>query len=242
MLLAVAVFIAYFTFFVLQIMGGAARFYLPTLPIILWLAAQSLVALIQRLPRVASARLRVGGWVITTSVALIALAFLFRRAYWETQWLGARLSHPIYANFDTHRLVALSWPHQFWYHLDEVADLPDDLVVAATEVGYLGTLNPGKPIVDLAGLNTADFARAPFAADLLFEKYNPDLIYLPHPHYVEMNQAIFNAPQFQQNYVYWHRDELGVWLDVAIRRDSKHFEALRRMMDKGKISAPVRTQ
>jgi hypothetical protein len=242
MLLAVVVFIAYLTFLVLQIMGGAARFYLPVLPIILWLGSQGLVALVQRVSRVPSARIRAGSWAIATFFALIALAFLFRRAYWEVQWLGARVPQPMFANFDAHRLVEIAWPRQLWYRLDEVADLPDDLVIAATEVGYLGALNPGKPIVDLAGLNTADFARAPFAANVLFEKYNPDLIYLPHPHYVEMNPAIFDAPQFRQNYVYRHRDELGVWLDVAIRRDSKHVDALRRILDKGKIASPVRTQ
>ena len=81
--------------------------------------------------------------------------------------------------------------------LDRYAELPDDLVVATTEVGVLGASMPNKTVIDLAGLNTAQFAKQAFDPSALFATRRPDVIYMPHWHYVEMNEALKRDPTFR---------------------------------------------
>jgi hypothetical protein len=121
------------------------------------------------------------------------------------------------------------WPSEYWYRLDRFVSLPDDLVIAATEVGLPGVLAPRKTIVDLAGLNESQFARHPFSAERLFARYRPDLLYMPHPNYAEMNRAIEERLD-AEGYDFHTARELDVDFGVAIRRDSRHYDAMRRIV------------
>ena len=120
------------------------------------------------------------------------------------------------------------WPSTYWYRLDRFVSLPDDLVIATTEVGLPGVLAPRKTIVDLAGLNDSQFAgifldRAPVRT------LSPDLLYMPHPNYVEMNRAIEERLD-AEGYDFYTARELDVDFGLAIRRDSRHYDAMRRIV------------
>jgi hypothetical protein len=114
--------------------------------------------------------------------------------------------------------------------LDRFARLPDDLVIATTEVGLPGVLAPRKTVVDLAGLNEREFATRPFSAERLFARYRPDLVYMPHRNYAEMARAIEKRLESEGYDLYTARqlgmDDFG----LAIRRDSRHYEAMREIV------------
>ena len=114
--------------------------------------------------------------------------------------------------------------------------MPDDLVIATTEVGLPAALNPGKVIVDKAGLNETTIARNGFSADWLLERYAPDLIYLPHPHYRGMARALVGNPAFVAGYQIYSSQELGgVLMGVAVRRDGPYANRLRAIMDQALV-------
>lgn len=116
------------------------------------------------------------------------------------------------------------------FDLDKFSQFPNDFVIASTEVGHPGILNSRKVIVDLAGLNTADFAHPPFSTELLFRKYRPDLIYMPHPDYREMIAQIKSDTYFGEHYEYFDGEARGALLDIAIWKDSKYYPMMQQIM------------
>ena len=116
----------------------------------------------------------------------------------------------------------------YWYALDRVSTLPDGVVIATTEVGRPGAMNPGKTIVDLGGLNEPAFAMEGYSGDVLFHRYQPDLIYLPHPDYKELSAQIQNDARFREGYEYFPGGSLPIpsVMGVAIRKGSPHYPGL----------------
>jgi hypothetical protein len=132
-----------------------------------------------------------------------------------------------------------------WFALDRLKELPDDLVIATTEVGHPGALLPGKAIVDLAGLNDTRLARKGLDPAELFRRRPPDWIYLPHGDYREFAEAIEADPYFLAHYEVFRRETLGTarvesagrveskpyWLSVAILRDGAYAATLRSVIE-----------
>lgn len=236
LLVASVVYAGFYAAFVMPIMGHFQRFYLPLVPPLFVLAASSAVELRRRLgARGAPARptsLALAAGVLLTGLALPSVA------------LGAR------EVADAHRRGALGdfdlgWAYRqrhaaYWYCLDHVAALPDDLVIASTEVGLPGALAPGKTVVDLAGLNDRDFALAPFSAARLFEKVRPDLIYLPHPDYDAMIRELDASPTLAEHYDVVPAERLRTTFGVALDRDGRHYTELRALVDGGCATPPPR--
>ncbi|MBI5300613.1 MAG: hypothetical protein HY868_00635 [Chloroflexi bacterium] len=226
-------FVIYYAFFALQIMGINGRFYFPTLPILLFLAAQSIVMLAEWLPRETLDGLRAMPARIWFVLSLALVVLVSRVVHVEANWMKTMIENRYVGVFNLREFYPLAWPHLNWYRLDEFAALPDPLTLATTEVGYPSVLASRDTIVDLAGLNTEDFARPPFRADLIFQKYQPDVIYLPHPHYEEMVAAILNDEYFKANYEYKDAKSLNTLMGVAIARTSPQYPALKQIFEKG---------
>ena len=70
-------------------------------------------------------------------------------------------------------------------------------------------------------------------ADVLFDGYEPDLSYLPHPDYVAMTAQLTGDARFARRYEGVPREELGTLLGIALRRDSAHFDAMRAIVSLG---------
>ncbi|MBI5728855.1 MAG: hypothetical protein HY983_01235 [Candidatus Magasanikbacteria bacterium] len=236
LLLATIFFIVYYRFFVLQIMYYGQRFYYPTLPALLILSARQLVFIVQE--HSASYREKVCELFLDTPVAVSivgALAvgiFIFSRV----EAKGA-----IIKDLRSAHLTDFAVMHEYeasfknyWFLLDAVSQLPDDVVIASTEITYPGILNPRKRIIDLAGLNDTYFAHSGFSAERLLSIEHPDVIYLPHPHYAEMLGQIINNETFKKNYLYWSAEELSqgtgqeVAMGFAVRRSSPYFGAVQQ--------------
>jgi hypothetical protein len=121
--------------------------------------------------------------------------------------------------------------HAFqWVGIEAISKLPDDLVIAATEVGLPGALNPRKVLIDMTGLNERMFAHQRFTAKRMFASYQPDLVYMPHDDYTNMHRSLRQSPEMRGYDLYERNRFSGGALAVAIRRDSPHFAALDRIV------------
>ena len=140
------------------------------------------------------------------------------------------------ANFDIHRRVETQ-SARFWYALEQISALPDDIVIATTEVGHPAALNPRKTIVDIAGLNEPGFALDGFSADRLFDVLVPDVLYMPHPDYAPIVAQIRAHPTFASGYREFTADDLDAYMGIAVRRNSTHYEELCRAIEQTRIGA-----
>lgn len=231
LLVATALFIVYYLGFVVQIMYMGARFYYPTLPAVAFLAAQSAARMVGRALPASDEQVRRVPRPLCWMALLVVLAALTPQAKLALDAVRAkRGAIGRFSVLDDYRTNP-EW-RAYWFALDEFTALPDDLVMATTEIGRPGVMAPGKTIIDLSGLNEAAFARKGFSAELLIEDYRPDLIYMPHPGYRAMIAAIRGHPTFKTQYEHFPAEQLGTTMGIALRRDSKHYAAMRQIVTK----------
>jgi hypothetical protein len=219
--------IAFHAFFTLQVMGNAQRFYQPAVVGLVFLTGQALGRLEATFlpPLLAACRLP----ALRAAVAAIALASWPLGVSAANALLRAK-PFGVFAVTDEHR--------SYWFGIDAIAALPDDLVMASTEVGLPGTLSPNKVVVDLAGLNERDYAVRPFSAADLFARYAPDVIYLPHPDYASMTAELTGSDGYRE-YEAFGPEQLGTTaFGLAIRRSSRHHDALRKIVGDLRSRAP----
>ncbi len=227
LLLATAAFWIYYSAFVLQIMPYEARFYYPTFPALLYLAARSAAEITARLEHRAASFDKVTRYafpIVALSVFVFSAAGLSK----ATQKLAASNAWVV---FDQQIEYKARFT-RYWMFLDKFSALPDDLVVAATEIGRLSAMNPKKKIIDLSGLNNTYIAHNGFSGEWFFSNYQPDLIYLPHPHYKGLIKEITACPKFPDNYVFYSTESRGGVLDLAIKRTSPHFAEMMAIVKK----------
>jgi len=228
LLMATFIFIFYYLFFVLQIMYNGQRFYYPTLPALIYLAAKSAVIIIDKVKE----SLRPKDIEFPKSLAPLLMACFMGIIALPIFMVIQDVRKGFTQKIIGHYKIDKNYSYMKWYALPEFSALPDDLVMATTEIGLVSMLNPRKQVIDMAGLNETYFAHNGFSADLLFHKYNPDLIYMPHPHYREMKRQIIENPYFQQHYIYFTGDQLHYILGVSLRTDSKYYQAMQNIINK----------
>lgn len=237
--LATALLIFYYLLTVIQVMGFISRFYYPAFPVLAFLAVESAGSLSRKINQLAqkwSLFVRRSRWpVLGASV----VGGLFVAGFWV--WPGFTYSvdtvnQAVKAGTFLHFRVAENYlknsfyPY-YWFRLDEFSALPNDLVIATTEVGYPAAMNPHKTIIDMAGLNETEFAHQQFSANLLFSRYQPDLIFMPNPDYKAMIQDLSNNPYFMQHYDFYPSGKIAAEMGVAIRRDSKYYAQMKYIIE-----------
>jgi len=226
-LAATLVCLAYYWLLALPVMGMSSRFFQPAVVGLAFLTARALGRWERQLAGSLPSWSR-ETWSLAAGAGLLALWALLMPTLVEE---GSTFSEKVSKRklrFDPQREAAkkTGGPREYWFKLDEFAKLPDDLVIASTEVGFLSAINPNKIIIDLAGLNDRVFAHRPFDADLLLGRYRPDLIYMPHEHYKTLNEALLASPEFD-NYVHLGKYHTQTRMfGIAIRKDSRHFQAM----------------
>lgn len=219
---AAVLFVAYYALFATQVMPYQQRFLYPVLPALLFVGARASVRLWARLPEgLGSAHRDAVQRGIAMAVlvgALFPAAVDVARSFSSRQVRGELFDYDLFASYQR-RYTG------YWHRLDAVTRLPDDVVVATTEVGLPAAMNPGKTIIDLTGLNDTMIAHRGFSADYVLNTLAPDLIYLPHLHYTRMRRELMGHPTFGK---YEHRGGalLGTEMGIAVRRDSRHYAAL----------------
>jgi len=210
-----AAFSIYYTTSVLQIMYHAARFYYPVLPALVYVCIGEARGLLRCADgrRWASASLV---WLTVLSVALLP----------PLREMGRPLDGV--ASLDVWESARTLYRRR-WFALEAFSHLPDAVAIATTEVGHAAAMNPGKTIVDYAGLNDAAFARQPFSADRLVARHC-DVVYLPHPDYRGMVADLLSNAAFREEYELHSSQELHALLGVAIRRKSASYDAMARIL------------
>ncbi len=221
----------YHLLFALPVMAYSQRFYYLLLPALIYLAARGLATLVRAAEQefdVFDARHGAAALCLATALALV---WLVPRGVDQSVAVLRQWAKKAYV-FDMDRYMATEHTRQ-WWGLAAFNKLPDDLVMAASEVGLPGAMNPNKVVVDLAGLNERMFAHQPFSAARLFEKYKPDVIYMPHGDYQNIHQQLRKSPQMAAyELVESSRLPRGS-LAMAIRRDSRHHAALHKVLTRG---------
>jgi hypothetical protein len=203
------------------------RFYYPTLPAIIYLAAKSGVFLVDKI-RATLKQINLQLPILLAPLAMLCLLGPLSSSIYilydemSIDFPGKKIGN--FAQLDLMRL------YRIWYKADKFSGLPDDLVIAATEVGLLSALNPNKKIIDMTGLNETTFAHRGFSPELLFHKYQPALIYMPHPNYEKMTEQIIMNSYFNRHYEFFPAGKLGSTLGIALCRDSKYYSAMRNII------------
>ena len=225
------VFFIYYLFFVLQIMQFYSRFYYPALPALLWLSAVATRRLIDRYSDTFRQVFQSGtGWGWAAGLALSGGLLVTYPLMTDVAHVSREARHGFHTwdAMDEYR----AYYKDYWFRLDRFAALPPDLTMATTEIGHVASMNPGRVIVDMAGLNEREFAFHPFSSAVMLKKYAPDLIYMPHPGYRAMNRNLRENPEFQKDYEYFPPSSLSprVGMGIALRRDSKYYEQMRAIV------------
>lgn len=222
---AIVFFLIYYTFFVLQVMGFGQRFYYPLLPFLVYLAVRELVAGEENLFQSGGLRLK----DLPYAVERLSVVFLGGVLLVYGVRYGARLKNSnagkqlaVFQVEKTYRAEL----KDYWFKLDRFSALPDDLVIATTEVGMPAAMNPGKTVIDMAGLNEPKLIENGLSCDYILERWQPDLIYLPHPHYENLVKSFEQSERLAREYVVYPDTTLKVAMGVAVRQHGKHSRAL----------------
>ncbi|MCG3131046.1 MAG: hypothetical protein FLDDKLPJ_01821 [Phycisphaerae bacterium] len=244
----VVAFLTYHLFFVIPIMHYYQRFFMPALPAVAWLAFRGVKSAAASIADGVSAinrkRLTAAGVILALTIAARALlpsATLARilptplrpdgPGGWDTlNMIGRLADQGTTARFDIRANYRAKWT-RYWFRLDAFSDLPDDLIIATTEIGHVAALNPGKRIIDLSGLNDARLLLHGFDMNAMIERDAPDLIYLPHPDYASLNAALRDSERFRTEYEVFDREHLGdVRFGLALRRSSGYYPRMREFI------------
>jgi hypothetical protein len=211
-LLPVALTFLYY-FRVTQVMGFSARYYFPGLPFVV--VAGVLVLDEQLLgARIAGARPPLTRGLL--SIAIFAAAFGFADPIAKSyafRYLGPKAAPEVTL---VEGLPRRGWDGAINAVSRIVQRLPQEAVIAASEVGYLGAAAPELTIVDLAGLNDSTLARKGFSAAYV-ESRRPDLIWMPHSEYMGLNKALLASSELAARYDYYP----GAFdYGLAVRKDT----------------------
>lgn len=235
------ILIAYAWIIVTPIMGFSSRFYFPAVPGLMYAAIRSVGRLMdssatESKPSDTTAITKAA----TTVMVGYGLSLLFPIVVTAGKEIVGNINARTFARFDIHAHSRESGPQKYWFAFDRFAELPNDAVIATTEVGMISALkgNLPKTVVDMAGLNEPRFSLKPFSAAAFFDAYLPDLIYMPHPHYVNMTEDLQKHPSFSK-YEVFSKSQLGTNdFGLAIRKDSKHYDKMRAIVG-SKIPVPA---
>lgn len=226
---------AYYTT-VNQIMGWNARYYFPSLPYLILIALLALRSFSDQPSRSGDEPVRqwaprlVGAMfllVVTLSPMVEKSLTEFRRNHIAAA-VHKYEPRTVWSIESPHPLPPLGWVRAIHAVDALLAELGDQVVVAASENGFIGAQHPRKKIIDLAGLNDPYIAQKGFSAKYLFGQ-TPDILWLPPPDYSYACSEILDATDFRLSYEYYP----GVFdYGLALRKDSRIYpatiEALRK--------------
>lgn len=203
----VALAVGYY-FTVVQIMGFAARYYLPFAPFVVVGAAATAAAFLQEwqaLPASQRWRRLARRTAVVFSLALLVSSQSFEE--WATrryeEWFGgepvATYAAGVHGLTAARPLPALGWWPAILRMAGMIERFPDDVSVAMSEYGFVGARAPHVRILDPLGLHDPEVAHTGFSASRMLEE-RPALIWLPHHDYASINADILSVPRFWAEY------------------------------------------
>ncbi|MCC8962081.1 hypothetical protein H8A95_07045 [Bradyrhizobium sp. Pear76] len=211
-----------------QVMGWNGRFFIPFLPYVV-------IPGLLSLDRVLSHGLSVGGPARGVAVGLAALLGVLALQPAIGRLSFAMLSPQPIAMPRLETRATTPLPEKEWFAVIRqigdgiVARLPEGSVVAASEVGYIGSSAPNIAVIDLVGLNDTRIGRNGLSMDYLLG-LKPDIIWFPHQDYTGLRSRMLSDPRLYQRYVVI----AGAFnYGLAIRRDNPHRASIEADVAKG---------
>ena len=202
-----------------QIMGWNGRFFIPFIPYAVCSGVLLLDRALARGLTLWDLRVPFARGVGVGFVAILAVLELQRNI--GILYPAMFLPEPVAAPRLEYRAQA-SLPDRPWFSVvqrigdDVISRLPAGSSVAASEVGYIGSVAPDISIIDLVGLNDTSIGRAGLSTDYLFNA-EPDIIWLPHRDYTGLRSRLLSDVRLYDRYtVIVDAFSYG----IAIRRDS----------------------
>lgn len=230
-LVATVTFLFYHLFMTLPIMPYKERFFQPAVPALIFLSAGA----VSRFPVEAGVLMQGVRARFPIIATLLVMSILSPAAVASAKALRKGIQAGVVGEFDLVHTYRTTGVRERWFALDRFSDLPDDVVIAATEIGLLVALNPDKRIVDMAGLNHRAIATQGFSPDHLFAE-TPDLIFLPHPHYEAMIRALEVDGRLRRDYDVIDGESIGTHFGIALRKTSSYYDRMRLIVEAEKPS------
>lgn len=187
-----------------QIMGTAARYYLPSLPFVVFPAVVMLSDK-WKTGTVASSLFNKSS-LYRSAVMFFLLAIMLQFSAQASLWYAEKfLQNRTAFEFDSKLYYEKVFPvylTEYPNFFDFVKKLPTNTVIAAGENGKLAALNPHVRIIDLNGLHEPHFAYNGFSADWLLKK-PPAIIQLTHYNITKINYDIITNSEFRKLYDFY---------------------------------------
>jgi len=222
---------------VTQIMGRQARYYYVSLPYLIlgaYIAADSFS------DKYSVSTFKNFNFPWKGAVACISLLILLTSSSvkdtvsqaWLKWVIGEPTHYTAKQQFTTRAMEQLEHPEWWWNTLENVdtliSRLPPEATVSASEVGYIGSRNSDKQIIDVVGLHDRHIAHHGFSAEYLFSRL-PDVIWFPHSDYTYALKEILDSKAFIDNYEYYP----NVYIyGIAILKNTHFTVNIRRILEK----------
>ncbi len=219
---------------VTQIMGGQSRYYYPSIAF-LFLAAFTAISSYaittptQPLCIAITWRLLVG--LVILLPALSSPLKHLATDLWEKYVIGspAAIHHVTqYRKAQDRPLPPLGWSNSVMAVSDLLERMPPEIVLTASEYGWLGSRFSHLTIIDLVGLHDRTIAHHGFSAAYVLSR-KPDLIWFPHGDYTYAVAQILDDAGFRRDYEYYpNAYDYG----IALRKKSKIYAAMKAETEK----------
>lgn len=212
-------------FNMVQIMGSKARFSFPALPFFVIASVLMLdrfVASWQRGARISRLEVASRALLIILLIAVLPAArYKLVPMYDEKLIAQDSKSTPVQ---NPGGLPELGYWDAVSGMIQLAKNAPPGSLFCMSEYGALGAAAPDLVIYDPLGLHDSQTAREGFSSTILFDR-DPDLIWMPHPDYVEMRREMMSADEFWSNYDFY---PAAFRFGVAIRKAGERSPELHR--------------
>ena len=227
--IAVPIFLTFLYFSrVTQVMGWDARYYYPSLVLVV-VAAYITLLTAQPEPKPATNLESMAPRYLAALVLLIPLISVPLRDKAIEVWADKVIGHPQAVEATTQYQQPANLPPKlgWWESIsgfrDLLARLPGDAVVAASEYGYIGAEFPEMTIVDMVGLHDPKVAFNGFSAEYLLSR-EPDVIWFPHKDYTHAVAQIEDSPAFRDSFEYF---PMAFDYGIAVNKQSPRYQAVK---------------
>lgn len=203
------VFTCIYFYSVVEVMGMASRYYLPFIPFFTIGLAAGLSESVS--PDTNFYNLQLTGFTKRILILLLLFPVLevfnyFSGAYYTRLYAKAENEAKKYAlnkNFFTvNPLPEIDWWQAILIFDSLVKQLPANTTVAASEDGFVGSENINTYVTDLSELHNNEILKKHSSAYFI-EKYQPDVIWLPHNDYTKIRYEILMSPGLLKEYDFY---------------------------------------
>lgn len=184
---------------IVQIMGWFARYYFPSLPFIVMIfyVVVEDYLMHRKIHHIKPSFWRVAMLLMLTGVVIIPFFGRTAASFWRhyIDEPNEYVADTRYVKSASEALPFIGWWEGIQTMSETIERMPPDLVMAATEYGFIGSENPGITIIDMAGLQDKSLTDSGFSSEYILAQ-GPDLIWFPHGDYTYFVSELIDNTEF----------------------------------------------